>query len=62
MGCSSRLSESISVGCFQTIGWGLGFAFAAGLLGSLPLAMVYHWIGNFPFNLIILILAALGVG
>lgn len=41
---------------------GLGFAFAAGPLGSLPLAMVYHWVGNFLFNLIFLILAAFGVG
>ena len=40
---------------------GLGFAFAAGPLGSLPLAMVYHWVGNFLFNLIFLFMAALGV-
>ena len=41
---------------------GLSFAFAAGPLGSLPLAMVYHWVGNFLFNLIFLFLAALGTG
>jgi membrane protease YdiL (CAAX protease family) len=41
---------------------GLGFAFAAGPLASLPLAMVYHWAGNFLFNMIFLIMAALGVG
>ncbi len=39
---------------------GLVFAFAAGPLGSLPLAMLYHWVGNFLFNLIFLVLAALG--
>jgi membrane protease YdiL (CAAX protease family) len=39
---------------------GLGFAFTAGPLGSLPLAMVFHWAGNFLFNLIFLIMAALG--
>lgn len=41
---------------------GLCFAFAAGPMGSLPLAMVYHWVGNFLFNMIFLTLAALGVG
>jgi membrane protease YdiL (CAAX protease family) len=41
---------------------GLSFAFAAGPLGSLPLAMVYHWVGNFLFQMIFLIMAALGVG
>ena len=41
---------------------GLAFAFAAGPLGSLPLAMLYHWIGNFLFIMIFLIMAALGVG
>jgi membrane protease YdiL (CAAX protease family) len=41
---------------------GLCFAFAAGPLGSLPLAMVYHWIGNFLFNMIFLVMAALGLG
>jgi membrane protease YdiL (CAAX protease family) len=41
---------------------GLAFAFAAGPLGSLPLAMVYHWVGNFLFPMIFLVIAALGVG
>jgi membrane protease YdiL (CAAX protease family) len=41
---------------------GLAFAFAAGPLGSLPLAMVYHWIGNFLFSTIFLVSAALGLG
>lgn len=41
---------------------GLSFAFTAGPLGSLPLAMVFHWIGNFLFNIIFLVMAALGVG
>lgn len=41
---------------------GLGFAFAAGPLGSLLLAMVYHWVGNFLFPMVFLIMAALGVG
>jgi len=40
---------------------GLSFAFAAGPLGSLPLAMVYHWVGNFLLNLVFLILAVLGL-
>lgn len=40
---------------------GLSFAFAAGPLGSLPLAMVFHWVGNFLFNMIFLITAALGI-
>ena len=41
---------------------GLGFAFAFGPLGSLPLAMVYHWVGNFLFNLVFMFMAALGIG
>jgi membrane protease YdiL (CAAX protease family) len=41
---------------------GLSFAFAAGPLGSLPLAMVYHWIGNFLFQIIFMIQAAMGAG
>jgi membrane protease YdiL (CAAX protease family) len=41
---------------------GLCFAFAAGPLGSLPLAMIYHWVGNFLFQLVFLILAAMGAG
>lgn len=40
---------------------GLAFAFAAGPMGSLPLAMVFHWIGNFLFNLVFLVMAALGI-
>lgn len=40
---------------------GLGFAFTAGPLGSLPLAMIFHWVGNFLFNMIFLIMAALGL-
>ncbi len=40
---------------------GLVFAFAAGPLGSLPLAMVYHWVGNFLFQMVFLTLAALGI-
>jgi len=41
---------------------GLSFAFAAGPLGSLSLAMVYHWVGNFLFQMIFLIKAVLGAG
>ena len=41
---------------------GLGFAFTFGPLGSLPLAMIFHWIGNFLFQIIFLIMAALGLG
>lgn len=41
---------------------GLAFAFAAGPLGSLPLAMIYHWVGNFLFNMVFLIMATLGLG
>lgn len=41
---------------------GLGFAFAFGPLGSLPLAIVFHWVGNFLFNMIFLVMAALGMG
>jgi membrane protease YdiL (CAAX protease family) len=41
---------------------GLSFAFAAGPLGSLPLAMAFHWVGNFLFNIIFLVMAALGIG
>jgi membrane protease YdiL (CAAX protease family) len=39
---------------------GLAFAFAAGPLGSLPLAMVYHWAGNFLPPMLLLVMAALG--
>jgi len=41
---------------------GLCFAFSAGPLGSLPLAMVYHWVGNFLYQMVFLVLAALGMG
>jgi len=41
---------------------GLGFAFAFGPLGSLPLAMVFHWVGNFLFQMVFLVMAALGLG
>jgi membrane protease YdiL (CAAX protease family) len=41
---------------------GMAYALAAGPLGSLPLAMVYHWVGNFLFNIVFLVLAALGLG
>ena len=41
---------------------GLAFAFAAGPLGSLPLAMVYHWIGNYLLQTVFIVGAALGVG
>jgi membrane protease YdiL (CAAX protease family) len=40
----------------------LAFAFAAGPLESLPLAMAYHWAGNFLFQMVFLTLAALGAG
>lgn len=39
---------------------GLSFAFAAGPLGSLPLAMVYHWIGNFLFQVFYLARSVFG--
>lgn len=39
---------------------GLGFAFAAGPLGSLPLAMVFHWLGNFLFSTVLLVMALFG--
>jgi len=41
---------------------GLGFAFAFGPLGSLPLAMIFHWIGNFLFQMVFLVMAVLGLG
>jgi len=41
---------------------GLGFAFAFGPLGSLPLAMLFHWVGNFLFQMVFLVMAALGIG
>jgi membrane protease YdiL (CAAX protease family) len=41
---------------------GLAFAFAFGPLDSLPLAIVYHWAGNFLFQMVFLVMAAFGVG
>ena len=41
---------------------GLAFAFVAGPLGSLLLAMVFHWIGNFLFAIVQLIPAVFGAG
>ena len=41
---------------------GLLFAFAAGPMGSLPLAMIYHWVSNFFLPLIMLTLAVFGIG
>ncbi len=41
---------------------GLCFALAAGPLGSLPLAMIYHWIGNYLLQMVFLVMAAMGVG
>jgi membrane protease YdiL (CAAX protease family) len=41
---------------------GLGFAFTFGPLGSLPLAMIFHWIGNFLFQMVFLVMAAFGLG
>jgi membrane protease YdiL (CAAX protease family) len=40
---------------------GLGFAFTFGFLGSLPLAMIFHWIGNFLFQMVFLVMAAFGL-
>lgn len=40
---------------------GLAFAFAAGPLGSLPLAMVFHWVANFLLQTVFLVAAALGL-
>ena len=39
---------------------GLSFCLRGRPLGSLPLAMVFHWVGNL-FNMIFLITAALGI-
>jgi membrane protease YdiL (CAAX protease family) len=39
---------------------GLAMAFLFGPLGSLPLAMIFHWIGNFLFITIMLIMTAFG--
>lgn len=40
----------------------LGFAFFAGPLGSLPLAMFFHWFVNFFFALLSMIPVVFGVG
>ena len=40
---------------------GLGFAFTFGPLGSLPLAMIFHWFGNFLIAMVFLVMAALGM-
>ena len=40
----------------------LCFAFAAGPMGSLLLAMIFHWIGNFMFPFVQLIPAVFGAG
>lgn len=45
-----------------TLGASLFWAFAFGPMGSLPLAMAYHWFGNFFLSLIMLVLAVLGFG
>jgi len=39
---------------------GLSFAFAAGPLASLPLAIAFHWLGNFLLPLILLLKAVVG--
>ena len=41
---------------------GLGYAFTFGFLGSLPLAMIFHWIGNYLFQMVFLVMAAFGLG
>jgi membrane protease YdiL (CAAX protease family) len=41
---------------------GLSFAFAFGPLGSLPLAMIFHWVGNFLFQMVFLDMAMLRLG
>ena len=41
---------------------GLAFAFAMGPLGSLPLAMIYHYVGAQLFGTVQLIMATLGLG
>ena len=40
----------------------LGLAFFAGPLGSLPLAMLFHWFANYFFALLSMIPAVFGVG
>ncbi len=39
----------------------LAFAFAAGPMGSLPVAMVYHWVGNFLIQMVFIVKAAAGL-
>ena len=41
---------------------GLAFAFAMGPLGSLPLAMIYHYVGAQLFGTVQMIMATLGLG
>jgi membrane protease YdiL (CAAX protease family) len=41
---------------------GLAFAFAAGPLGGLPLAMIYHYVGAELIGTVFLIMATLGLG
>ena len=41
---------------------GLAFAFVGGPLGSLWLAMIFHWIGNFLMAMVLLIGAVIGIG
>ena len=40
----------------------LCFAFAAGPLGSLPLALIYHWVGNYLMQMVFLVQAAMRFG
>lgn len=42
------------------IAGGLALAFAAGPLGSLPLAIVMHWLGNYLFQTVFLVRAVVG--
>jgi membrane protease YdiL (CAAX protease family) len=41
---------------------GLAFAFVGGPVGSLWLAMIFHWIGNFLMAMVLLIGAVFGIG
>jgi len=41
---------------------GLAYAFAAGPLGSLPLAMIYHYVGAELIGTVFMIIATLGLG
>lgn len=38
------------------------YALGADPLGSLPLAMVYHWVRYFLINLVFLVMVAMGLG